>query len=264
MQIRVSERPYYRAIGDEERVFRLAFDERLPLLLKGPTGCGKSRFVEAMAAELGRPLITVACNDETSAPDLLGRYLVRGGDTEWQDGPVTRAARQGAILYLDEISEAREDVIVVLHPLSDHRRRLFVDRHDEALEAAPGFMLVASFNPGYRRGLKELKRSTRQRFVCLAFDYPAPEIEAEIVAAEAGVDAATAKALIRLAGRARALEVVGVEETVSTRLLVGAARLARAGLGLRAACDAAIVQPLTDEPSAVAALRDLVALAIAE
>jgi nitric oxide reductase NorQ protein len=256
----VSDRPYYRPIADEARVFRQAFDQRLPLLLKGPTGCGKSRFVEAMAAQVGRPLITVACNDETSAPDLLGRYLVRGGDTIWQDGPATRAVRQGAILYLDEISEAREDVIVVLHPLSDHRRRLFVDRHDEAIEAAPGFMLVASFNPGYRRGLKELKRSTRQRFVALGFDYPAPEIEAEIVAAESGVDGGVAKSLVALAGKARALDAVGLEETVSTRLLVGAARLVKGGLSLRVACDAAIVQPLTDEPSAIAALRDLVAL----
>ena len=180
----------------------------------------------------------------------------------WQDGPATRAARQGAILYLDEVSEAREDVIVVLHPLSDHRRQLYLDRHAESIDAAAGFMLVASFNPGYRRGLKELRLSTRQRFVSLAFAYPPAEIEAEIVQAESEAPAATARALVGLAQRIRAVEELGLEESVSTRLLVGAARLMRAGLAARRACDVAIVQPLSDDASTVAALRDLVALAM--
>ncbi len=242
-------------------MFRHAFTHRLPVLLKGPTGCGKSRFVEAMAAELDCPLVTVACNDETSSADLLGRWIVRGGETVWQDGPVTRAVRQGAVLYLDEIAEAREDVIVVVHPLSDHRRQLFIDRHDESLTAPPEFMLVVSFNPGYRRGLKELKPSTRQRFVALHFDYPPAEIEAEVVRAESGVEAPMARKLVALAARVRALEEPGLAETVSTRLLVGAARLMRSGLNARVACAAAIVQPLTDDPDTARALQDLVDLA---
>ncbi len=249
--------PYYRPVGHEVEVFRRAHAQRLPVLLKGPTGCGKSRFVEHMAAALGRPLVTVACNDETSAADLLGRWLVRGAETVWQDGPVTRAVRAGAILYLDEVAEAREDVIVVVHPLTDHRRRLFIDRRDEAVAAAEGFMLVASFNPGYRRGLKELKPSTRQRFVALSFDYPAPDVEAEVVRAESDVDAGVARRLVSLAGKIRALEEPGLAETASTRLLVQAAQLIRVGLAPRAACAAAVVQPLTDDVTTARALQDL-------
>ncbi len=250
-------KPYYRPVHHEVEVFRHAWAHRLPVLLKGPTGCGKSRFVEAMAAELGRPLVTVACNDETSSADLLGRWIVRGGETVWQDGPVSRAVREGAVLYLDEVAEAREDVIVVVHPLSDHRRQLFIDRRDEVIEAPEGFMLVVSFNPGYRRGLKELKPSTRQRFVALAFDYPAAEIEAEIVRAESEVDAAVAKKLVAFAAKVRHLDEPGIAETVSTRLLVSAARLIRAGLAPRVACGAAIVQPLTDDATTARALQDL-------
>lgn len=249
--------PYYRAVRHELEVFRKAYEARLPVMLKGPTGCGKSRFVEHMAAQLDRPLVTVACNDETSAADLLGRWIVRGGETLWQDGPVTRAVRQGAVLYLDEVAEAREDVIVVIHPLSDHRRQLFVDRRDETLEAPEPFMLVVSFNPGYRRGIKELKPSTRQRFVALQFEYPAPEVEAEIVRIETGVDATLARKLVTLATKVRALDEPGIAETVSTRLLVGAAKLMRAGLAPRVACAAAIVQPLTDEATTSRALQDL-------
>lgn len=252
--------PYYRPVGNECDVFRFAQAHHLPLLLKGPTGCGKSRFVEAMAASLGRPLVTVACNDETSAADLLGRWLVRGGDTVWQDGPVTRAVRSGAILYLDEIAEAREDVIVVLHPLSDHRRELYVDRHDETIAAAPGFMLVASFNPGYRRGPKEVKPSTRQRFVALQFDYPEPSVEAEIVARETGADPGLAKRLVAVARKIRSLSELGLAETASTRLVCAAARLASAGLPPRAACQAAIVQPLSDDPATLRAMQDVVDL----
>jgi nitric oxide reductase NorQ protein len=249
--------PYYRPVAGEVQVFHYAYESRLPLLLKGPTGCGKSRFVEAMAAAVDRPLVTVACNDETTATDLLGRWLVRGGDTVWQDGPVTRAVRSGAILYLDEIAEAREDVIVVLHSLSDHRRALYVDRIDETLHAPPEFMMVVSYNPGYRRALKEMKPSTRQRFVSLAFGHPAPEVEVEIVCAESGVDPAQARRLVTLAGKIRALEELGLAETVSTRLLVGAGTLMRRGLAPRLACQVAVVQPLTDDPVTAAAMQDL-------
>lgn len=253
--------PYYRTVGRERDVFRRALDEHLPVLLKGPTGCGKSRLVEAMAHELGRPLVTVACNDETSASDLLGRWLVRGSETIWQDGPVTRAVRTGAILYLDEIAEAREDVIVVLHPLADHRRELFVDRHDEALRAPAGFALVASFNPGYRRGPKDLKPSTRQRFVAIGMTYPEASIEAEIVATEAGVEPGVAKRLVALATKVRSLHEAGLAETASTRLLVSAARLIRAGVPPRTACRVAIGEPLTDDVTTLGALGDLADLA---
>jgi nitric oxide reductase NorQ protein len=249
--------PYYRELADEVRIFRHAYACHLPLLIKGPTGSGKSRFVEAMAHAVGRPLVTVACNDETTASDLLGRWLVRGGDTVWQDGPVTRAVRTGAVLYLDEIAEGREDVIVVLHGLGDHRRMLYLDRIDQTLTAPAEFMLVASFNPGYRRGLKELKPSTRQRFVTLAFDYPTPDHEAEILCAETGLDATHAKRLVTLARKVRALDELGLRETVSTRLLVNAGHLIRQGMPPRAAAGAAIVQAVTDEPATARALQDL-------
>jgi len=249
--------PWYRPVGNEVTVFEHAYAAHLALLLKGPTGCGKSRFVEAMAARVGRPLVTVACNDETSAADLVGRWLVKGGDTIWQDGPVTRAVRTGAILYLDEIAEAREDVIVVLHPLSDYRRRLYVDRNDEELQAGPAFMMVVSFNPGYRRGLKELKPSTRQRFVALEFGYPPAEVEAEIVQTESGVVAGVARGLVGYAAKVRLLEELALAETVSTRLLVTAGQLIAGGLAPRAACQVAIVQPLTDDHTAARTLQDL-------
>lgn len=252
--------PYYRPVGRECEVFRLASANRLPLLLKGPTGCGKSRFVEAMAAELGRPLVTVACNEETSAADLLGRWLVVGGDTVWQDGPVTRAVRTGAILYLDEVAEAREDVIVVLHPLTDHRRQLHLDRHDETIAAPPTFMLVASFNPGYRRGPKELKPSTRQRFLALQFEYPEEGVEVEIVCREASADAPLARRLVLLGRKIRSLGELGLAETVSTRLIVMAARLVGAGLSPRLAARVTMVEPLTDDPVTIRALEDVVDL----
>ena len=253
--------PYYRTVSTELETFHAACRVGAPVLLKGPTGCGKSRLVEAMAHALGLRLVTVACNDETSAADLLGRWLVRGGDTLWQDGPVTRAVREGALLYLDEIAEAREDVIVVLHPLADHRRELFVDRHDERLLAPPGFQLVVSFNPGYRRGIKDLKPSTRQRFIAIALDYPPAPIEEEIVAMESRCERGVSSRLVGLARKVRALDDLALAETVSTRLLVAAGKLIVAGLPPRAACDAAIVQPLTDDPETVSALRDLASLA---
>lgn len=256
----IGAKPFYREVAGELEVFRRAYKQRLPLMLKGPTGCGKSRYVEAMAHELARPLVTVACHDDTSATDLLGRYLVKGGDTVWQDGPVSRAAREGAILYLDEIAEAREDVVVVLHPLTDHRRQVFVDRCNETITAPPEFMLVVSFNPGYQRGLKQLKPSTRQRFLGLSFDYPAPSLEAEIVAGEAGINLPDAKRLVALAVKIRTLHELGLAESASTRLLVNAAKLMMDGQSPRRAGEVAIAEPLSDDAAVLSSLRDLVAL----
>lgn len=252
--------PFYKVIDDEDQIFEHAFRNQLPLMLKGPTGCGKSRFVEAMATSRGRPLITVACNEDTSAVDLLGRYIVQGGDTVWQDGPVTRALREGAILYLDEVSEAREDVIVVLHPLTDHRRTLTLDKRNEEIKAGPEFMLIVSFNPGYQRGLKELKPSTRQRFLAMSFDYPRADVEKEIVETESHCNSDTAKKLVRLAEKIRNLKELGLTETASTRLLVDAGKLIAAGLSPRRACDVAIIQPLSDEEDVITALQDLAAM----
>ena len=252
--------PWYRPIGNELTLFEQAWKNQLPLLLKGPTGCGKSRLVEHMAARLGRPLVTVACHDESSAIDLVGRYLVEGGQTVWQDGPLTRAVRQGAILYLDEVAEARPDVVVVIHPLTDHRRQLVIDRRDELVQAPPEFMLVVSFNPGYQRGLKELKPSTRQRFVGISFNYPKAEVEQEVLLGETGIQLDIARRLVALAGRLRGLDSLGLAEVPSTRLLVHTARLIQAGLPPRQACNAGIVEALTDDPDTSAALRELVNL----
>lgn len=253
--------PFYRPVGDEENIFKTAYAERLPLLLKGPTGCGKSRLVEAMAHALDRPLVTVSCHDETTATDLLGRYLVQGGDTVWQDGPVARAVRMGAILYLDEIAEARDDVVVVLHPLSDHRREVHLDRHDEVLRAGPTFMLVASMNPGYQRGFKELKPSTRQRFVTVALSYPPPDVEMEIVIRESGVKPDVARRIVGVGQKIRRLETAELRETVSTRLLVQTAKLVHAGLAIRVACRVGIIEPLSDDHRTIEGLADLVDLA---
>ena len=248
--------PYYRPVQREVEVFEHAYRNRLALMIKGPTGCGKTRFVEAMAAKVERPLVTVACHDDTTATDLLGRYLVEGGDTVWQDGPLTRALRQGAILYLDEIVEAREDVVVVLHSLADHRRQIYLDRLNETLTAPAEFMLVISFNPGYQRGFKELKPSTRQRFVGLSFQYPEPEIEAEIVARESGIDLAMAKRLVAFAGKVRNLQEFGLSATASTRLLAHAGRLMHTGMPPRTACHVGVIEPLTDDDDIRSALQD--------
>jgi nitric oxide reductase NorQ protein len=252
--------PWYQPVGAECSVFEHAHRNALPLLLKGPTGCGKSRLVEHMAAKLGRPLVTVPCHDDTSAVDLVGRYLVQGGETVWQDGPLTRAVRQGAVLYLDEIAEARPDVVVVIHPLADHRRQLVIERRDEVIEAAPGFQLVVSFNPGYQRGLKEMKPSTRQRFVAVSMGYPSAELELAVLRGETSVDEATGRRLVALAGKVRHASELGLAEVPSTRLLVHTARLIGSGLPPRLACDVGIVQALTDDPDLGQALRDLVAL----
>lgn len=251
---------YYQPIGEEVEIFRQAYTLRLPLLLKGPTGCGKSRFVEAMAHEKKQPLIHVSCNEDTSASDLMGRYLIKGGDTVWIDGPVTRAVRSGGILYLDEIAEAREDVIVVLHSLTDHRREIYLDRTNEKITAPKNFMLIASFNPGYQSRLKELKPSTRQRFVTLAFSYPDQKIESEIVAKESGLDLKASEKLVALAHKIRNLNELQLRETVSTRLLVYTAKLIKVGLHPRLAAEAGIVQVLADEPDTSQALIDLVNL----
>ena len=252
--------PYYHPIANEVEIFEHAQKNNLPLLLKGPTGCGKSRFVEYMAAKLGQALITVACHEETSAIDLLGRYLVKGTETVWQDGPLTRAVRQGAFIYLDEIAEARPDVIVAIHSLTDHRRMLFLDRHDEDIPAKASFMLIASYNPSYQRGWKELKPSTRQRFVSYSFNYPNSEREIEILVGETGVDLALAKKLVSLAAKLRNLHELGISEAASTRLLVDAAKLVRSGLAPRAACEVAIAEPLSDDKDIVSALKDVIYL----
>ena len=250
--------PYYRPVGDECALFERAFRQQLPLLIKGPTGCGKTRFVAHMAAQLGLPLTTVACHDDLSAADLVGRYLITGGETAWSDGPLTRAVRDGGICYLDEIVEARKDTTVVLHPLTDDRRILPIERTGETLEAPPGFMLVVSYNPGYQNALKSLKPSTRQRFLALQFGFPPPAVETEILIAESDVDPATAKRLVALGERLRLLARQDLEEAVSTRLLVYAAKLAVGGLPLAAACEAALVEPLSDDPAVQSALREVV------
>ena len=252
--------PYYRPVGRELEVFEHAYSNRLPLLLKGPTGTGKSRLVEFMASSLGRPLISGACHEETSAVDLLGRYLISGGETVWSDGPMTRAVREGAILYLDEIAEARPDTLVAIHSLTDHRRTLFLERKSEELVAPPEFMLVASFNPGYQKGTREMKPSTRQRFVSISFDYPDADTETEIVTGETGFDGPSIKALVRLAQRIRKAPDLPVQETISTRLIVDAARLIQSGLPPRLACQVAIAEPLTDDRETLRALQDFIAM----
>lgn len=250
--------PFYSPIGNECDLFEMAQNNCLPLLLKGPTGCGKTRFVEHMAARTGRKIYTVACHDDLSAADLIGRYLLRGGETQWVDGPLTRAVREGAICYLDEVIEARKDVTVVLHPLTDNRRTLMIDRTGEELVAPAGFMLVASYNPGYQNILKRLKPSTRQRFLSASFDFPPADLETDIVVRESGLELARVRPLIRLAGHIRALSGMDLEEGVSTRLLIYAASLIVAGMPIPAALDAAIIEPLTDDLDVQTALRDLI------
>ncbi len=254
----LDEVPFYQPQGNEIELFQHAYRNRLPLLIKGPTGCGKTRFVAHMAARLGRPLYTVACHDDLSAADLVGRHLIGDGATYWSDGPLARAVREGGICYLDEVVEARKDTTVVLHPLSDDRRILPVERTGEVLRAPPEFMLVVSYNPGYQNFLKGMKPSTRQRFVSLRFDFPPPERERQIVAAESGTDPMTAKRLVSLAGALRALKEHDLEEAASTRLLVYAATLIQSGCDPVEACRAAMVEPLTDDPETAEALLEIV------
>ena len=250
--------PFYDAAADEVEIFEHAWKNRLPLLIKGPTGCGKTRFVAHMAAKLGLPLYTVACHDDLTAADLVGRHLIGEGKTLWCDGPLTRAVREGGICYLDEVVEARKDTTVVLHPLADDRRILPIDRTGEVLEAPPSFMLVVSYNPGYQNLLKGMKPSTRQRFVSLRFDFPGSTREIAILRGEAGCDEDLAKRLVAIAQALRTLKDQDLEEAASTRLLVYAATLVKSGMDPVTACRAAIVESLTDDVETAAALMEIV------
>lgn len=257
-----AESPYYHSIGKEIEVFEQACKNKIPFLLKGPTGTGKSRFIEFMAHKLSKPLVTVSCHEETSSTDLIGRFIIKGAETVWLDGPLTKAVKEGSIIYLDEIAEARPDVIVAIHPLTDHRRELFIDKLGETIKAHDNFMLVASFNPGYQRGFKELKPSTRQRFIAISFQYPEPDIEADILVNETGVDLVVAKKLVQIGNKIRNLKEMGLTESVSTRLLVDASKLIHSGLAKRLAVTVAVVEPLTDDIETTKALIDLCNLMI--
>jgi len=246
-QYKITEEPFYEAQSDEVALYEAAYKSRMPVMVKGPTGCGKSRFIEHMAYKLGKPLITVACNEDMTASDLVGRYLLDANGTRWLDGPLTTAARIGAICYLDEIVEARQDTTVVIHPLTDHRRTLPLDKKGELIEAHPDFQLVISYNPGYQSMMKDLKQSTKQRFTGLDFDYPDTKVEAEIVSKEAGIDADTAAKLVKVAHTARHLKGHGLDEGISTRLLVYAATLINNGIEAKRACNMALVTPITDD-----------------
>jgi len=258
-QYLVAEEPYYRPVTDEVSMYEAAYGVRMPVMLKGPTGCGKSRFVEHMAWRLKKPLITVACNEDMTASDLVGRFLLDINGTKWQDGPLTVAARIGAICYLDEVVEARQDTTVVIHPLTDHRRVLPLEKKGELVHAHPDFQIVISYNPGYQSLMKDLKQSTKQRFAALDFQYPEAGIEAEIVAHEAGVEAAIADKLVQVAQRSRNLKGHGLDEGMSTRLLVYAAHLIKNGIAPADACKMALVRPLTDDPD----MRDTLDAAVA-
>ncbi len=250
--------PFYQPHGSEIELFERAWRNRLPLLIKGPTGCGKTRFVAHMAAKLGLPLHTVACHDDLTAADLVGRHLIVDGQTVWSDGPLTRAVREGGICYLDEVVEARKDTTVVLHPLADDRRILPIDRTGEILAAPPSFMLVVSYNPGYQNFLKGMKPSTRQRFISLAFDFPLAAQEEAILIGETGIDEMLAKRLVSIANALRALRDHDLEEVASTRLLVYAATLIKDGCKPTLACRAALVETLTDDPETAVALREVI------
>jgi nitric oxide reductase NorQ protein len=253
----IKDEPYYEPVGAEVEIFEAAYRNRLPVLLKGPTGCGKTRFMQHMAWRLARPLITVSCHDDLTANDLVGRYLVTGGETVWVDGPMARAVRTGAILYLDEIVEARKDTTVVIHPLADDRRVLPIEKTGELLEAPPEFCLAISYNPGYQSVLKDLKPSTRQRFVAIEFGYPSATLETKIIVRETGVDEETATRLVRFAAMTRNLKGQGLDEGASTRLLVHAGKLIASGIAPRTACRTAVAEALTDDPEMLAAIQEL-------
>ena len=250
--------PYYMPLGNEVAVFKAAFKEKLPVMLKGPTGCGKTRFVEHMAYQLKRPLITIPCHEDLFASDLIGRYLLKNDETIWMDGPLTSAVRAGAICYLDEIVEARKDTTVVIHPLSDDRRILTIDKKGESLTAHPDFMLVISYNPGYQSVLKDLKQSTRQRFISLSFDYASAEKEVQIVSHEGKVDDVTAGRLVLFAEKVRNIREYGLTEGASSRLLIYAAQLIQNGISAKEACRVAICLPLSDDERLQETLSELV------
>ena len=277
----LTEEPYYVPVGDEIELFEAAYQQKIPVLFKGPTGCGKTRFVEYMSYRLGQaltrvkqlpkdgagpvpdslniPLVTIACHEDLTASDLVGRYLLQGDSTIWIDGPLTRAVKAGGICYLDEIVEARKDTTVLIHPLTDHRRMLPVEKRGELLEAADGFLLVLSYNPGYQSALKDLKHSTRQRFVALEFDSPPPEIEAQIVEHEGGVDTKTAVQLAKLGEKVRNLREHGLGEGASTRLLIYAAKLISQGIAPRRACQVAVNWAVTDDKSIHGSIEEVIA-----
>lgn len=247
-QYKIEKQPYYRAVADEVDLYESAYSVRMPMMLKGPTGCGKTRFVEYMAWKLGRPLITVACNEDMTASDLVGRFLLDASGTRWQDGPLAIAARLGAICYLDEVVEARQDTTVVIHPLTDARRVLPLEKKGELIQAHPDFQLVISYNPGYQSLMKDLKQSTKQRFGALDFNYPSHEIEAEIVAHETKVSLDVANKLVSIAERARNLKGHGLDEGISTRMLIYAGSLIASGVNPLSACQMTLVRPITDDP----------------
>ena len=253
----IEKEPYYEPLGSEIALFEAAYASQIPALLKGPTGCGKSRFMEYMAWRLKRPLITVSCHDDLTAADLVGRYLITNNETVWVDGPLAHAVRCGGICYLDEIVEARKDTTVVIHPLADDRRILPMERHGELLHAPPEFVLVMSYNPGYQSVLKELKQSTRQRFIAIEFNYPQAALEKKIIVTETGLDADSADKLIRLAEMTRNLKGNGLDEGASTRLLVHAGKLIVRGIAPRTACNGAIAEALTDDPEMLRAVNEL-------
>jgi len=255
---RLKSEPYYLNIKNEADIFEKAYKAKLPVMLKGPTGCGKTRFVQAMAYRLGRPIITVACHEDLSATDLVGRFLLEGEETVWHDGPLTTAVRHGAICYLDEVVEARKDTIVCIHPLTDDRRVLPIEKLGQLLSAPDDFMLVISYNPGYQSVLKDLKQSTRQRFISLEFDYPPAEAEAQIVAREGGIDAGLARDLVKIGEKVRNLKGHGLEEGVSTRLLVYAAQMIASGIDAVTACEIAIASPITDDSELQRGIREIV------
>ena len=255
---KVENEPYYLPVGQEVGLFEAAYAAKLPVMLKGPTGCGKTRFVEYMAYQMNRPLITVACHEDLSATDLVGRFLLEGDETVWHDGPLTTAVRAGAICYLDEVVEARKDTVVIIHPLTDDRRRLPIEKRGTVIEAPPEFMLVVSYNPGYQSILKDLKQSTRQRFVAMEFDYPNAEAEAEIVAKEGGIELNMAQDLVKIGQKVRNLRGHGLEEGVSTRLLIYAAQMIAQGIAPVDAAEVALVSPITDDRDLQRSIREIV------
>ena len=257
-QYRIRDEPYYADVRGEVGLFTTAAKSRMPVMLKGPTGCGKTRFIQHMAFRLGRPLITVACHEDLTASDLVGRYLLKGQETVWIDGPLTLGVKHGAIVYLDEVVEARKDTTVIIHPLSDDRRFLPIEKRGQVLEAAENFLLVISYNPGYQSVLKDLKPSTKQRFMAIEFDYPTADIETTIVQREAGIAHDLALRLVKLAGKVRNLKNHGLEEGVSTRLLIYAGTLIREGVATERACDVAIARPITDDPDIQRSILELV------